>query len=51
MVHFLGPCLASWATKKQHSVAMSTAEAEYIAAASLLCTTVVDKATTQRFWY
>ena len=34
MAHFLGPCLVSWATKKQHSVAMSTAEAEYIAAAS-----------------
>jgi len=26
--------LVSWATKKQHSVAMSTAEAEYVAAAS-----------------
>ena len=25
MAHFLGPCLVSWATKKQHSVAMSTA--------------------------
>ena len=24
MAHFLGPCLAFWATKKQHSVAMST---------------------------
>ena len=34
MAHFLGPCLVSWATKKQHSVAMSTAEAEYVAAAS-----------------
>ena len=22
MAHFLGPCLVSWATKKQHSVAM-----------------------------
>ena len=32
MAHFLGPCLVSWATKKQHSVAMSTAEAEYVAA-------------------
>jgi len=28
MAHFLGPCLVSWATKKQHLVAMSTAEAE-----------------------
>ena len=35
MAHFLGPCLVSWATKKQHSVAMSTAEAEYVVAASL----------------
>jgi len=34
MAHFLGPCLVSWATKKQNSVAMSTAEAEYVAAAS-----------------
>ena len=34
MAHFLGSCLVSWATKKQHSVAMSTAEAEYVAAAS-----------------
>jgi len=32
--HFLGPCLLSWATKKQHSVAMSTAEVEYVAATS-----------------
>jgi len=34
MANFLGPCLVSWATKKQHPVAMSTAEAEYVAAAS-----------------
>ena len=34
MAHFLGPCLVSWATKKQHSVAMSTTEAKYVAAAS-----------------
>jgi len=34
MTHFLGPCLVSWVTKKQHSVAMSTAEAQYVAAAS-----------------
>jgi len=34
VTHFLGPCLVSWATKKQHSVAMSTTEVEYVAAAS-----------------
>ena len=34
MAHFLGPCLVSWATKKQHSVAMFTAEAKYAATAS-----------------
>jgi len=34
MTHFLGPYLVSWATKKQHSVAMSTAEAEYVVATS-----------------
>ena len=34
MANFLGPCLVSWATRKQNSVALSTAEAEYVAAAS-----------------
>ena len=34
MAHFLRPCWVSWATKKQYSVAMSTAEAEYVATAS-----------------
>ncbi|XP_070004633.1 uncharacterized protein [Nicotiana sylvestris] len=34
MAHFLGSCLVSWATKKQNLVALSTVEAEYIAAAS-----------------
>ncbi|XP_070018052.1 secreted RxLR effector protein 161-like [Nicotiana sylvestris] len=34
MAHFLGSCLVSWATKKHNSVALSTAEAEYVVAAS-----------------
>ena len=34
MAHFLGPYLVSWAIKKQQSVPMSTAEAEYVAAFS-----------------
>ena len=34
MAHFLGPCLISWRSKKQNSVALSTADAEYVSAAS-----------------
>ncbi|XP_070056112.1 uncharacterized mitochondrial protein AtMg00810-like [Nicotiana tomentosiformis] len=34
MAYFLGSCLVSWATKKQNLVALSTAEAEYVVAAS-----------------
>ncbi|XP_070029586.1 secreted RxLR effector protein 161-like [Nicotiana sylvestris] len=34
MTHFLGSCLISWGTRKQNSVALSTAEAEYVAPAS-----------------
>ena len=47
MAHFLGPCLVSWAIKKRYSVTMSTAEAEYVAAASCYVSIVVDKATIQ----
>ena len=36
---FLGNCMITWASKKQHSVALSTAEAEYVAAGS--CATQV----------
>ena len=34
MAHFLGPCLISWATRKQNSDVISTVEAEYVATAS-----------------
>ncbi|KAK9723840.1 hypothetical protein RND81_05G029100 [Saponaria officinalis] len=34
---FVGPCILTWGSKKQNSVALSTAEAQYIAA-GLICT-------------
>ncbi|XP_070035104.1 secreted RxLR effector protein 161-like [Nicotiana tomentosiformis] len=34
MAHFISSCLVSWATKKKYSMALSTAEAEYVVAAS-----------------
>ncbi|XP_070047106.1 secreted RxLR effector protein 161-like [Nicotiana tomentosiformis] len=34
MAHFLGSCLISWGTRKQNSVALSTAKVEYVAATS-----------------
>ncbi|CAM8934050.1 unnamed protein product [Rhodiola kirilowii] len=34
MAQYLGPCLISWVSKKQSSIALSTVEAEYIAAAA-----------------
>ncbi|KAH9716551.1 hypothetical protein KPL71_021497 [Citrus sinensis] len=35
--HFLGHSLVSWFSKKQNSIALSTTEAEYIAAAEFAC--------------
>ena len=32
MAHFVGLCLVFWGSKKQHTVALSTAKAEYVAA-------------------
>ncbi|XP_070040244.1 secreted RxLR effector protein 161-like [Nicotiana tomentosiformis] len=34
MAYFLGSCIISWGTRKQNSVAISTAEAEYVVASS-----------------
>ena len=34
MAQFLGSCLVSWCSKKQNTVALSTAKAEYVAAAA-----------------
>ena len=50
MATFLGPYLVSWSTKKQHLVAMSTTEAEYVSAASCCAQLFVDTTTTQGFW-
>jgi hypothetical protein len=39
-VFYLGECLVSWLSNKQSSVSLSTAEADYIAAAAC-CTQVL----------
>jgi hypothetical protein len=40
----------SWASKKQNSVALSTAEVEYIATGQLLCTITLDEANPKGLW-
>jgi hypothetical protein len=42
----LGRSLVSWSSNKQNSVALSTAEAEYISAGKLLCSIAMDEANT-----
>lgn len=34
MAQYVGPCLVTWGSRKQQSIALSTTEAEYIAAAA-----------------
>ncbi|GJS68583.1 putative ribonuclease H-like domain-containing protein [Tanacetum coccineum] len=48
---FLRSRLISWQCKKQTIVATSTTEAEYVAAASLLWTSVVDVQNQNRIWF
>ena len=47
--HLLGSSLVSWGSKKQNSVALSTAEAEYVSAASCCAQTLWMKQTLQDF--
>ena len=44
--HFLGHSLVSWHSKKQNSVALSTAEAEYIAAGLGCAQVILDETNT-----
>src|SRR4051812_34236268 len=46
---FLGSCLTSWSSKKQNSVALSTAEAEYVAAGNCVAQILWMKQTLEDF--
>ena len=50
MAHFLGSSLIFWGMKKQNSVALSTAKAEYVAAAACCFIIVMDQETFRGFW-
>ena len=47
--HFLGNSLTSWSSKKQNSVALSTAEAEYVAAGNCVAQILWMKQTLEDF--
>ena len=47
---FLGPCLVSWSSRKQNSVAISTTEAEYVAAGSCCAQILWMRQTLKDFW-
>ena len=50
MTYSLGYSIIFWGTKKQNSVALSTAKAEYVAADACYFTIVMDQATFRGFW-
>ena len=48
--HLLGRSLVSWSSKKQNSVALSTAEAKYIAVGACCAQILYMKKTFARLW-